>query len=335
MVRRSPASLHDVADLDNLMRAFGRAARGKTRRPDVQAFAARLLPELHELRAELLEGSVALGRVHRFSIRDPKPRLISAPAFRERVVHHALMAVMGPILDRSLVDDSFACRPGKGSHAAVRRAQAHARRSPFFVKVDVRRYFDSILHATLLVQLERRFKDPGVLDLCARILAAHRGTEGRGLPIGALTSQHFANLYLSPADRFLLEDARVPGMVRYMDDVVWWCRSAAEGRATLEAYRARVAGLGLELHPHAYVQRTSAGLAFLGVRVFADHLRLSRRRRVRFRRARARWEAAYAAGLIGPRELQAGGASALAIVEHAGARPWLRAELARQPPVEA
>jgi len=114
-MKRSLVGLDAVADWHNLAAAFHRAAAGKRTRPQVQRFAANLDYELASLRREILAGTVEVGRMRRFRIRDPKPRIIHAPCFRERVLHHALMAHVGPVLDRALVDDTYACRVGGGA----------------------------------------------------------------------------------------------------------------------------------------------------------------------------------------------------------------------------
>jgi hypothetical protein len=335
MARRTSITLDEIADLDNLAAAFWRAARGKRHRPEVRTFADRLDAELARLRREILDLTMALGRFHTFEIRDPKVRTIHAPWFRERVLHHAMMAKIGPALERSLVDDTFACRRGKGPLAAVRRAQRHARRFPWYLKIDVESYFASIDHGVAKGQLRRRVKGRGALALCDRVIAAYHAAPGRGLPIGALTSQHLANLYLSDLDRFLLEELRLGGMVRYMDDVVAWDREKAALRSALPAIedflRRR---LCLRLKSGWQLQQSRRGLSLCGFRVFPDALRLSRRRRRRYALARRRWETAHALGLIDDRTLQAGYASAVAITAGAEAAGWRRQELRRRPPAE-
>lgn len=245
------------------------------------------------------------------------------------------MAHVGPVLDRTLVDDTFACREGKGTLAAVSRAQQHVKRHPWYVKMDVRAYFASIDHAVLRAMLRRKLKDRGVLELCDRIIDSHHASPGRGLPIGALSSQCFANFYLGPLDRLLLEQLRVPGMVRYMDDAIAWCGSRHEANAVLAAVQDLVAtALHLELRP-AQIQRSARGVSFLGFRVLAGTLRLSRRRRRRYARARQRLEVAHRAGHINALGLQAGYDAALAIIAHADARGFRAAELRLRPPLDA
>jgi hypothetical protein len=339
MPRRSAITLEDVASLDTLAAAFWRAARPHRDRAEVQRGAADLDGFLARLRDDVLAGRSPDGRWTAFSIRDPKPRQILAPCFRDRVLHHALMAHMGPVLERALVADTFACRAGKGTLAAVHRAQQHVRRFPWFVKIDVRAYFASD-HSILRAVLARRFKDPGLLALCDAILASVPGGPGRGLPIGALTSQYFANSYLDALDRYLLEGLRVRGMVRYMvrymDDVVWWCDSREAARATLAAvqdFAARERAVAIKAS--ARIGRSAHGVTFLGFRILPGALRLSLRRRRRYAAARDRWERRYAAGTIDPRQLQAGYDAALAITAHASARAWRRVQLRRREPVDA
>lgn len=331
-MQRSRVGLAAIADWRNLTAAFQRAARGKGQRDEVRLFRADLNGALARLRESLLDGSVEVGRMRCFHIRDPKPRIIHAPCFRERVLHHALMAHVGPVLDRALVDDTYACRLGKGALAAVQRAQHHARRFPWYAQIDIRSYFASIDHEILLALLERRFKDRGLLALLARIVAAHHAAPGKGLPIGALTSQHFANYYLAGLDRLLLEGCRVRGLVRYMDDLVWWGDSKDAARDALDQARAHAQErLQLTIKTPVQIGRSHAGLMFCGYRILPGRLLLSRRRKRRYAECRRAWEIAYAAGRIDARALQAGYATALAITAHADAAAWRREQLRRRP----
>ncbi len=165
------------------------------------------------------------------------------------------------------------------------RAQEFARRFPFFLKIDVRKYFDSISHETLLSRLRLLFKDRRLLDLFERIVHSFRGNLGRGLPIGSLTSQHLANFYLGWFDRYAKETLRLKGYVRYMDDMALWADSAATLKTALALAREHLwAQLRLELKDYPYINRTEHGMNFLGCRVFSDRITLNRASRVRFRR---------------------------------------------------
>ncbi len=335
MPKRSAVSLDDIASFESLSAAFWRAARHCSDRDEVRVFAARLDENLATLRADILAERVPDGRWKEFAVVDPKPRRILAPCFRDRILHHALMGQMGPVLDRALVDDTYACRVGRGTLAAVHRAQQHARSGAWFVKIDVRAYFASIDHGILLALLARRFKHPRLLALCGRILSRTPDFVGRGLPIGALTSQHFANTYLDGLDRFLLEGLRVRGMVRYMDDAIWWCDDRDRAAKTLDEVRQYLAReRRLEVKPDARIGRSRDGVQFVGFRVLPWRLRLSLRRRRRYTAARRRWETRYATGEIDGLALQRGYDAALAVTAHADAVRWRRAELMRRPALD-
>lgn len=286
-----------IADAENLRLAFWKAAKGKRGKADCLAFRERLDENLAALGAELLAGDVPVGEYHYFKVHDPKERLNCAASFRERVLHHALMNVCEPVLERAAVFDSYACRKGKGRWRAVQRAQGYARSHGWFLKMDIRKYFDSIHQATLRELLARKFKDPLVLGVFERILASYQTTPGRGLPIGNLTSQHFANFYLGPLDRFLKETLGRGAYVRYMDDFVLWGESGSELRAVCEQVRGFLATeLELELKDNTAINRTGCGMDFLGYRLFPGTVRLARRSKVRFTRKFQRYEAAQERG---------------------------------------
>lgn len=336
MPRRTTIRLTDIASVPNLAWAFWRAARGRRHQVEVSKIAARLRDELQALREGLLGGEVVVGEFRHFEIHDPKRRTIHAPVFRERVLHHALMRYVGPVLDRYLIDDTFACRVGKGGLAAARKAQRNSRRFGWVLKMDIRAYFASIRHEILLDLIRRRVRGGPVLDLIERIVGSFESSPGRGLPIGALTSQHFANLYLAPFDRYLLEELRVGGQVRYMDDIlVWGENRRALRRHHVAAVRFLCRELDLEPKDSWSLQRTDRGVTMCGFRVFPHRLGVSQRRRRRYRESRKRWEAAYARGWIDSHQLQAGYASALAITHGADARRWRRAELERSASFDA
>ncbi|MCP5067045.1 MAG: RNA-dependent DNA polymerase [bacterium] len=335
MVRRSSLSIADVAAWDNLAAAFWSAASGKRGGCEVQSFAADLERRLSQISNELRSGSYVFSPLGEFEIRDPKRRRIHAPCFRDRVVHHALMQVAGPVLDRALVADVFACRVGKGPERAVCRLQQHSRRWPWLVGLDVRQFFASIRHDVLLSFLQRRFKNPDLLRFMEQVVCSHEAGPGRGLPIGALTSQHFANYYLSSLDRLLLERTAACGVVRYMDDVVVLARSKRELEGAVTAASEFVEQqLGLSFHDSRQVRRASVGVTFCGFRVTPGSIRLSRRRRRRYLRGRRDWERAYRVGCLHAEELQRGYSSVLAMTQFAGATAFRREDLRRRPEVE-
>ncbi len=278
---------------------------------------------LARLQEELASGRVRVGQYNQFVIHDPKQRTITAPCFRERVLHHAMMNVCEPVLERWLIPDTYACRVGKGRLACVDRAAKFAGRHEFFLKMDVRKYFDSIPHDRLLQQLCRRFKDPELLQLWQRIIESYRVTPGRGLPIGALTSQHLANLYLGTLDRHIKETWRMRGYVRYMDDFVVWADCSRSLKTLLADIDGLLDGqLSLRLKENSVLNRTGFGMDFLGVRIYRDHLRLSRRSKVRYARKMRILEDLFELGYISESELQRRAGSLTAFITTRGVSSW-------------
>ncbi len=198
--------------------------------------------------------------------------------------------------------------------------------------MDVRSYFASIDHGVLERRLRSRLKGEGVLDLVGRIVAAHEDSPGKGLPIGSLTSQIFANNYLDPLDRFLLESCRVRGLVRYMDDFVFWTRTRGEAGAIRNDARAFLTErLLLTAKEPSELNRSARGVTICGFRVRPGTIGLSQRRRRGYIEARRRCESAYRAGRIDAVALQLAHDTALAITAHADARSWRRARSSSWP----
>lgn len=305
-MRRDVISLHDLAGRDNLLKATWKAARGKRERPVVAHFLSDLDRHLNTLAQSILEERAPVGRFRRFTIHDPKCRVITAACFADRVLHHAILNLAEPRFERMLVDSSYACRLGKGVQAAVAAVQRNLQRWPWLVQVDVEGYFPSIDHAILKGLLAKRFKGNGFLALLGRIIdAGGSGASGRGLPIGSLTSQHFANAYLDVADRFLLEHPGVRAHVRYMDDIVWWCADLAAARASLEELRAFLwQARRLRLKARVRIGRSTQGLAYCGFRVRPGVVLASSRKLSRFRAGLARADAALIRGAASEAQFQ-------------------------------
>ena len=277
--------MEKVAEIENLKLAFWKAARGKQQRTCVRTFSDQLGSRLSLMLREIESKRLVIGQFQQFYVNDPKKRLISAPEFSERVFHHALLNVLEPLFERVAVDQSYACRQGKGRLKATKQAALFARRSPFFLKMDVRRFFDSISHNRLLEDIGRMIKDEAILRWLRRIVVSYDTEDGRGLPIGSLTSQHFANLYLAPLDRYVMETLRPRGYVRYMDDFVLWGKTSSELKVMQDACVSFLRNeRDLAVKDFPFINRTLSGLDFLGYRVFSDRLCLTRRSKVRFRR---------------------------------------------------
>lgn len=322
-MRRTGDLWHRILERENLRLAVVRALQGKRDRQDAREFAAQLDTRLATMAAQLRAGTFPVGRYHQFVVHDPKERIITAPRFVERVLHHAMINVCEGVFERWLIADTYACRRGKGREAAVQRARYFARRYPCFLKLDVRKYFDSIPHEHLLARLERLFKDRAVLDLFTRVVRCFRGDLGCGLPIGSLTSQHLANFYLGWFDRFVKEHLRLRGYVRYMDDMALWGNSTNELREVLARCQEFLTEeLGLELKPNSHLNRTAHGMDFLGCRIYPTHVVLNRRSRQRFRSRLIALEEAHANGELSESELQQRATALVAFAHSAGAASW-------------
>lgn len=271
----------------------------------------------HELLAWLIPLLDQFPRQRRFTLYERKPRQIAAAPFRDRVVHHAAMNRIEPPLDRRFIFDSYACRRSKGTHRAVDRYQAWARRYRYVLKLDIRRYFPSIEHGILKEKLRARLKDARVLELLDRIIDGgpriptdpvyfpgddlltplERRT---GIPIGNLTSQFFANLYLDDFDHWVKETLRCPAYLRYVDDMVLLGDEKVRLTGWREAIRARLAEERLVLHPRkAHIYQTRRGVSLLGYTVFPDFRRLRSDNGHRFRRRLERFARGYWEGRVG------------------------------------
>jgi hypothetical protein len=245
------------------------------------------------------------------------------------------MHYAGPVLDRALTPTTFACRKRMGNHAAVLQVQRYLRRFPWYVKIDIQHYFDTIDHERLYALLQRRFKGPDFLALLRRLICCFHVTPGKGLPIGALTSQHFANYYLDGLDRYILEQLNCCAHIRYMDDIIWWCHSRSQARQTLAqvcdyASRERL----LTVKPTMQINRSDQGVSFCGYRVTPGQLKLSPRRRWRYQQRRQDWEVAYAQGRIDALTLQRAYDAVHAITLPGNSRNWRRQNLQRYPALD-
>ncbi len=299
-----PALFEELCTLENLYHAFRAARRGKRSQPYVAAFEYDLEGNLLGLQQELRSRGYRPGRYQSFHIHEPKRRLISAAPFHDRVVHHALVRVIEPLFERRFVFDSYANRKGKGTHRALDRCTHFLRRYRYVLPLDLVQFFPAIDHAILKETFSRQIPDRDVHWLCQAILDSGRGvlaeeyqmvwfpgddllaaSRPRGLPIGNLTSQFWANCYLDPLDHFIKRRLQAPGYVRYVDDLLLFSDDPAALWRWRAAIESRLADLRLTLHPgSAHPRPTDEGLPFLGFTVFPDHRRLKRRKAVFARR---------------------------------------------------
>jgi retron-type reverse transcriptase len=284
MVDSFSGGLEQIASFPELYKGYREARKGKRYRGEVLGFSKDLESNLHRLSDELFSGRYRPKGFKKFKLYDPKERSISAPYFRDRVVHRSLHYSLEPFFDQKFIEDSYACRRGKGTHAGVDRAQEFMRKqtSCYFLKCDVKSYFDSVDHGILLEMLDRQIRDERITDLIEVILA---DSGERGLPIGTLYSQLFANVYLNEFDHFVKQSLGAGCYVRYMDDFVFFSYSKQRLHELGEASRGFLKDhLNLDLpYSKTSLEPVGKGLTFLGYRIFPDHKLLRKRNKKKFR----------------------------------------------------
>jgi RNA-directed DNA polymerase len=305
-----------VWDFENLYLAYRKARKGKRSRPGAADFERVQDDELLALQDELRTFSYQPGAYHNFHIHDPKKRLISAAPFRDRVVHHALCRVIEPIWEPRFIHDSYANRIGKGTHRALDRATQFARKHKHFLQCDVRQFFPAVDHDILRREFARLIRDDRLLWLVDQILDSGKDVlteeydmtwfagdslwaaqRQRGLPIGNLTSQFWANIYLNSLDQFVKRELKCKAYLRYVDDFLLFSDDWDELISWQVAVIEHLASLRLALHEEsARVFPTESGIPFLGFRLYPEYRRVKRRKVVNYRRKLRRLLAEYASG---------------------------------------
>lgn len=236
-------------------------------------FERRLEDNLFAIREELLFGLYQHSRYERFTIHDPKERTIHKAIIKDRVVHQAIVNIIEPLFERGFIFDSFSCRVEKGTHAAVRRLRMFLHRASqndtktvYALKCDVRKFFDSVNHLVLLELLAKRIEDPATIRVLKNIISSFSVLPHTGIPLGNLTSQLFANIYLHELDWFVKQKLRVRYYVRYCDDFIMLSLSKTEAVVLIEQVDAFLQErLKVQLHPNkVHVRTWTQGVDFLG-----------------------------------------------------------------------
>ena len=311
-----------IIEFKNLFLASRKAQKGKRFYNNVLAFNFNLEQELIKLQQELTEKTYQPGAYRTFYIQEPKHRMISAAPYRDRVVHHALCNVIVPIFEPTFIHDSYANRINFGTHRALQRFTKFARSSCYVLQCDIKKYFPSIDLEILKRLLRRKLKCSDTLWLIDKIIDNSNEQDAiieyfdgddlltpiqrrRGLPIGNLTSQFFANIYLNGFDHFVKEKLKVKKYLRYVDDFALFAddrQFLADARIAIENYLAT--NLRLKIHPiKSQLFATKHGGSFLGFRVFPDHIRVRQQNLRRGRRRIRRLQNQYAQGEINWKEV--------------------------------
>lgn len=259
----------EVCSFENLLLASKKAQRGKRFKHSTSEFNLNLEENLFRIQGQLQRKDYQIGQYKNFYVYDPKRRFISALPYEDRVIQHALCNVIEPIFDQAFIYDNYACRKGKGSHKAVSRFTEYSRRNKYVLKCDIKDYFASIDHEILLKIIQRKIKDPDVLWMIRTIIES---TQNPGIPIGNLTSQIFANLYLNGLDYYIKEKLRCRYYLRYMDDLIFFGNNRNELRLIRAKIDQHLGLLSLCLHSKkSQIYEIEKGVKFLGYKIYPTH----------------------------------------------------------------
>lgn len=321
-------SFEQIYDFDNLLSAAYSCRKGKTTARSSMFFFANLEENIIALQNELMWGMYLVSEYHHFYVFEPKRRLISAPNFRDRVVHRAIANIIEPAIDKTFSRDSYACRKGKGTHAGADRVQGMIRDAAkkgkvYALKADIHHYFSSIDHATLKRLLNIKVKCPTTRDLLFYIIdSSPADAPGVGIPLGNLTSQIFANIYLNELDRFVKITLQAENYARYMDDVV----IISNDKAQLHAWREQIElflmdELKLKTNSKTQVfpiaKNNGRALDFLGYRIYQSHRLLRKSSVKRIKSKLKKFHKEYREGTVGEKEITQSITSWIAHAKHA------------------
>ncbi|MGG1600592.1 reverse transcriptase domain-containing protein [Paenibacillus naphthalenovorans] len=340
-----------IVDFENLFQAFRSASKNRRFRNDVLRFAWNLEENLINIQNHLIYKTYEIGRYKEFYIYDPKKRLIMSLPFRDRVVQWAIYRVLEPLVDKQFIYDSYACRKGKGMQAAANRVQYWMRHlsrrfpRPYYLKLDISKYFYRIDHDVLLGILNRNFKDPDLMWLLEKIIRSEdtlfgiplgdhgfeqERVQGVGMPIGNLTSQLFANLYLNELDQFAKHTLKLRYYARYMDDIVAFHHDKKElhkARQEMEWFLNE--RLRLTLNNKTAVRPISVGMDFVGYRIWPTHRKIRKKTALKMKSRLRYLERAYSRGEVDVKDVNATVQSYLGLCKHANSYSLRRAIFSR------
>jgi|SRR3989344_3629701 len=284
-------NFEEIVSLENLLEAWKEFLKGKRNKPDVQEFVFNLFDNILQLHQELANKSYEHENYYRFNISDPKPRVIHKASVRDRLLHHAIHRILYPFFAKTFISDSFSCQIGKGMHKAINRFRSLAyqvsknnTKTCWVLKCDIKKFFNSIDHEILLKILEFCIPDKNIIWLLERIIGSFSVIDGKGLPLGNLTSQLLSNIYMNEFDQFVKHRLKIKDYIRYADDFVLLSREKASLINLIPEIQQFLENkLGLSLHPDkVFIKTLASGVDFLGWAHFPDHrvLRTTTKRRM-------------------------------------------------------
>ena len=330
-----------IYDFENLFNAYKKAIKCKRYRTDVMEYTDRLEENLIELQNEFIWKTYSVGQYNIFYVYEPKKRMIMSLQFKDRVAQHAIYSQINPYFEKQFINDSYACREGKGTHRAIKRLQNWLRKTDrkqerfYYLKLDISKYFYRVDHEILMGILQRKIADKDLLHVLSVIIncedthfglplgadvgnVAYDELPGEvGLPIGNLTSQMFANLYLNELDQHCKHKLRLHYYIRYMDDII----ILHHDKKYLEEVKRDIAGfleekLHLQLNNKTCIRPTSMGIEFVGFRVWSTHIKLRKKTAKKMKKRLKYLFTAYAAGEVDRETLDRSIASYRGILKH-------------------
>lgn len=330
-----------IYDFENLYQAYLKARKCKRYRQDVLEFSANLEENLIQIQNELIYKTYKVGRYREFFVYEPKKRLIMALPFKDRVVQWAIYRQLNPIFDKQFIYDSYACRAGKGTHKAADRLQYWLRqvsRKPgkyYYLKLDITKYFYRINHQILMGIIQSKIDDPDLIWLLNTIINSEDTKFGLpldvdpgectaedrladvGMPIGNLTSQMFANLYLNELDQYAKHQLRLHYYIRYMDDII----ILHHDKKYLHAVKDDIENflnnnLALQLNGKTAIRPINCGIEFVGYRIWPTHRKLKKKTALKMKHRLKYLQKAYSRGEIGFDKLNASVQSYLGLLKH-------------------
>lgn len=330
-----------IYDFENLFNAYKKAIKCKRYRADVMEYTDRLEENLIELQNEFIWKTYSVGRYNIFYVYEPKKRMIMSLQFKDRVAQHAIYSILNPYFEKQFISDSYACRVGKGTHRAIKKLQSWLRKTErkqerfYYLKLDISKYFYRVDHEILMGILQRKIADRDLLHVLSVIincedthfglpLGADVGNvaydellEEVGLPIGNLTSQMFANLYLNELDQHCKHCLHLKYYIRYMDDII----ILHHDKKYLEKIKQDIAGfletkLHLQLNNKTCIRPTSMGIEFVGFRVWSTHIKLRKKTAKKMEKRLKYMFRAFTAGEIDRETLDRSIASYRGVLQH-------------------
>ncbi len=317
MKRKNKDLYEKICSFENLHYAYLKARKGKRYKDEILRFGCHQEELLLQLREELLNETYRHGEYKEFIVCDSKKRHIKAAPFRDRIVHHAFCRIVEPIFDKGFVYDSYACRKNKGTRAAVLRLKKFLRSAydneegnimgGYVLKCDISKYFDNVDHSILFELIGKKIEDKKVLNLAGMIIESTCTKAGKGIPIGNLTSQLFANVYLNELDQFVKHTLREKQYLRYMDDFII-LNSNKRSLASIQLLIGDFLQEKLLLSFHTkktFIQPVWKGVDFLGYVLFEEYVRLRKSTIRRFIQRMKAYQSKFWKGLIAREKIQA------------------------------